>query len=48
MTVTPNKPVAIIVGGPAGTGKSTVGEILASKLHAPFLEGDSVHPPEVR
>ncbi len=30
--------------GVAGCGKSTVGELLAGGLRAPFLDGDSLHP----
>jgi gluconokinase len=31
--------------GVSGSGKSTVGALLAHALHVPFLEGDSFHPP---
>ncbi|MBC2885531.1 gluconokinase [Ochrobactrum sp. CM-21-5] len=34
----------IIVMGVSGSGKSTVGEKIASQLKLPFLEGDSLHP----
>src|SRR5262245_26381976 len=30
--------------GVSGSGKSTVGALLARSLHVPFLEGDSFHP----
>lgn len=33
-----------VVGGPAGTGKTTIGERLAATLKCPFVEGDSLHP----
>ncbi|AOW06825.1 P-loop containing nucleoside triphosphate hydrolase protein [Yarrowia lipolytica] len=33
-----------IVGGPCGTGKSTVAEALAKHLQCPFVEGDELHP----
>ncbi|KAG5363528.1 putative gluconokinase [Yarrowia sp. B02] len=33
-----------IVGGPCGTGKSTVAAALAKHLHCPFVEGDDLHP----
>ncbi len=36
---------AIIIMGVCGTGKTTVGEVLAERLGCPFLEGDSFHPP---
>lgn len=34
----------IVVMGVAGCGKSTVGELLALRLRAPFIEGDGRHP----
>ena len=34
----------VIVMGVSGCGKSTVGGLLAQRLHAEFLEGDSLHP----
>ena len=34
----------IVVMGVAGCGKSTVGALLARRLHAPFVEGDGRHP----
>ena len=36
---------AIIVMGVSGSGKSTVGRQLASRMPAPFIEGDELHPP---
>lgn len=33
-----------VVGGPAGTGKTTIGEALAVMLKCPFVEGDALHP----
>jgi gluconokinase len=35
----------IVVMGVAGSGKSTVGQLLASELRCEFLDGDSLHPP---
>lgn len=35
---------AIVVMGVAGSGKSTIGQAVASELQAVFLEGDSFHP----
>ncbi|CUM66861.1 uncharacterized protein PRCAT00004545001 [Priceomyces carsonii] len=37
-------PTVFVVGGPAGTGKTTTGTMLAFKLHCPYIEGDSLHP----
>jgi len=31
--------------GVSGSGKSTVGALLAQALHVPILDGDSFHPP---
>jgi gluconokinase len=38
-------PRAIIVMGVSGAGKSSVGELLAERLHCAFAEGDRLHPP---
>jgi gluconokinase len=35
----------VVVMGVSGSGKSTVGALLAEALGAEFLEGDSFHPP---
>jgi gluconokinase len=39
------KVVIVVVMGVSGSGKSTVGKILASKLGWTFVEGDDFHPP---
>lgn len=36
----------IVVGGPAGTGKSTIADLISKHLGCPFVEGDALHPPE--
>jgi carbohydrate kinase (thermoresistant glucokinase family) len=36
----------VLVGGVAGCGKTTVGAIIAEKLHWPVADADSFHPPE--
>jgi gluconokinase len=37
--------VIIIVAGVSGSGKSTVGALLAGRLGWPFIDGDLLHPP---
>jgi len=39
------KPGAIIVMGVSGSGKSTIGMLLAEALACPFIEGDDLHCP---
>jgi carbohydrate kinase (thermoresistant glucokinase family) len=34
----------VVVIGVAGSGKTTVGRMLADAMHCPFLEGDLLHP----
>src|ERR1017187_380677 len=34
----------VLLSGVSGCGKSTVGDLLASKLVWPFIDGDSLHP----
>jgi carbohydrate kinase (thermoresistant glucokinase family) len=36
----------VVVMGVSGCGKSTVGQGLAERLGLPFVEGDTLHPPE--
>jgi gluconokinase len=36
----------LVVMGVSGTGKSTVGRLLAERLRRPLIEGDDLHPPE--
>ncbi|MEG8040841.1 gluconokinase [Sphingomonas sp. LR60] len=40
---TEGEPLAVVVMGVSGTGKSTLGGLLADHWHAPFLEGDTFH-----
>jgi gluconokinase len=35
---------AVVVMGVSGSGKTSVGEGLAARLGAPFVEGDALHP----
>lgn len=37
------EPAVIIIGGPCGSGKSTVAHSLAEKLGVPMIEGDEMH-----
>ncbi|MFB9950234.1 gluconokinase [Rhizobium puerariae] len=39
-----NEPVAIVVMGVSGSGKTSVGELLAGRLGCAFVEGDQLHP----
>jgi gluconokinase len=34
----------LVVMGVSGTGKTTIGEMLAAALEVPFVEGDDLHP----
>lgn len=38
-----SKPLIVIMGV-SGSGKSSVGELLAERLGVPFIEGDKLHP----
>ena len=40
----PSSPTVILLMGVAGSGKSTIGELLAAKLDWPFRDADSFHP----
>lgn len=35
--------IAVVVAGPCGSGKSTIGSAVSSALGIPFIEGDSLH-----
>jgi gluconokinase len=35
----------LVVAGVAGSGKTTVGRLLAGRLHCAFADGDNFHPP---
>jgi gluconokinase len=37
--------MVIVLMGVSGSGKTTVGKVLAEKLNWPFVEGDDYHPP---
>jgi gluconokinase len=39
-------PALVVVMGVSGSGKSTIGRLLADALSVPYLEGDDVHSPE--
>ncbi len=40
-----NSPHVVVVMGVAGTGKTTIGPLLAERLGVPYAEGDDFHPP---
>ena len=44
MTMSHRPPVAIVVMGVQGIGKTTTGRMLATRLGVPFIDGDSLHP----
>ncbi|MDN3270050.1 gluconokinase [Streptomyces sp. MA15] len=39
-----NTPRVLVVMGVAGTGKTTIGPLLAARLGVPYAEGDDFHP----
>jgi carbohydrate kinase (thermoresistant glucokinase family) len=48
MTASPQPialPVVLVLMGVSGSGKTTIGELLARRLHWPYEEGDALHPP---
>ncbi|MEC3993243.1 gluconokinase [Actinacidiphila sp. DG2A-62] len=45
MTAAPGALPVIVVMGVSGSGKSTVGGLLAERLGAPYAEADDFHPP---
>ncbi|NAY90719.1 AAA family ATPase [Muricauda sp. JGD-17] len=40
----PLKSPVLVIMGVSGTGKSTIGKLLANKLNVPFFDGDDFHP----
>ncbi|MDL2407527.1 gluconokinase [Rhizobium calliandrae] len=44
MSELPKTPLAIIIMGVSGSGKSSIGEGIAAKLGIHFIEGDALHP----
>ncbi|MCX4821978.1 gluconokinase [Streptomyces sp. NBC_01142] len=40
-----SSPHVVVVMGVAGTGKTTIGPLLAAALGVPYAEGDDFHPP---
>lgn len=46
--VTHGRPLAIVVMGVSGCGKTTVGRLLAERLGVTFIDADDLHPAENR
>lgn len=44
MTDSPAIGVIVVVAGVAGSGKTTVGKLVAARLHCVFADGDDFHP----
>ena len=44
MTSAPDRHVPMVVMGVSGSGKSTVGALLAERLGMPFVDADDLHP----
>ena len=40
------RPPLVVIMGVSGSGKSTVGALLAERLGVPFADADELHPPE--
>lgn len=43
-TTSPTVPPVVVVMGVAGTGKTTIGPLVADALGVPYAEGDDFHP----
>ena len=41
-----NRPMVLVIMGVSGSGKTTVGRLLAERLGWHYQEGDALHPPE--
>ena len=39
-----DRPVVLVLMGVSGCGKTTIGQLLAQRLHWPYEEGDALHP----
>ena len=42
--MSPDRPVPLVVMGVSGSGKTTVGEVLAARLGVPSADADAFHP----
>ncbi|WP_353987498.1 gluconokinase [Ruicaihuangia caeni] len=43
-----SEPLALVVMGVQGSGKSTIGRLLAERLGAAFIDGDDLHTPAAK
>jgi gluconokinase len=43
--MSPSRDLSVVVMGVSGSGKSTIGSMLAERLEVPFVDGDALHPP---
>jgi len=41
-----NRPMVVVIMGVSGSGKTTVGKLLAERLGWRYQEGDALHPPQ--
>ena len=45
MKIVPRGPIALVLMGVTGSGKTTIGQLLSAELICSFIDGDDFHPP---